>query len=104
MVMVTKFFAHAGEVHKTAIDATQHTASDPKIMWLVLILMPFMIFLIARRIFKLKIDVTLLLISLFLICFSVYSYHSPGIYTALSLIFGFTIVFLQTFFGLSKKD
>ena len=104
MVMVTNFLAHAGEVHKNAVEATKHTASDPRIMWLLLVLMPFLIFFVARKVFKLKPDVTLLLISLFLICFSVYSYHSPGIYTALSLVTGFTLVFLQVFFGLNKQE
>jgi hypothetical protein len=86
------------------VDAAQHTARDPKILWLVLMLAPVLIAVITHYVLKLKISTTLLSIGFFLIGYSVYSYQSPGIYTVMSLVSGFALVFALTFFGLTAKE
>lgn len=102
--MISQLLAHAGEVHKTAVEATVHSASDPTVMWLVLILTPFLLIVITNVLMKQKATISALVIALFLISFSVYSYQSPGIYTAVSLVTGFFLVFGLMFAGLTAKD
>jgi len=95
--------AHAGEVHTTAGEAVNHSNKNSSIMWVILLLAPITIVLVAHSILKLKFSSTLLLLSLFLIGFSIYSYITPGAYTAISLVAGFTIVFTLTFAGIISK-
>jgi len=102
--MIIQLLAHAGEVHETVVEAAKHTAQDPRVLWLVLMLSPILIALITNYLLKLKLSTTLLSIGFFLIGFSVYSYQSPGIYTVVSLVGGFAMVFALTFFGLTAKE
>ncbi len=102
--MITQFLAHAGEAHETAAEAAAHNATDPSIMWLVLILTPFLLIVITHIFMKRKVTVSALVIALFLITFSIYSYQSPGMYTAVSLVAGFFLVFALMFAGLTAKN
>jgi hypothetical protein len=98
-------FAHAGENHQTAAEAAQHasggvTLSTPVLFWLALILIP-LILLIGMHLLKFKLTTKLLVLSTFLIIYSVVSYQHPGVYSVLALTTGFSIVFLLSIAGLS---
>lgn len=88
------YFAHAGEDHETAAEAAAHAAQDPLLLWIILLLVPVVIAFFAHTVFKFKLLNTLLLISVFLIAYSVYSYQDPGLHTAAALASGFGIVFI----------
>jgi heme/copper-type cytochrome/quinol oxidase subunit 2 len=101
-------FAHAGEHHETATEAAEHAAqsvtiSTSLLFWLALIVIPIIIALVFKAC-RAKLSTTLLVISTFLIVFSVVSYQQPGLYSVLSLSIGFAIVFLLSIIGLSAKE
>lgn len=102
--MITQLLAHAGEAHETVAEATAHSEASTAVMWLILLLTPFVLIVITHILMKQKFTVSALVIGLFLIAFSVYSYQSPGIYTAVSLVAGFFLVFILMFAGLTAKD
>lgn len=102
--MITKLLAHAGEAHETIAEATAHSAENTAVMWLILLLTPFVLVVITHIFMKQKLALSALVIGLFLIAFSVYSYQSPGVYTAVSLVTGFFLVFALMFAGLTAKD
>ena len=102
--MISDILAHAGATHSTVAEATAHSASDPVVMWLILLLTPFVLVVITHIFMKQKLTVSALVTALFLITFSVYSYQSPGVYTAVSLVTGFFLVFALMFAGLTAKD
>lgn len=102
--MITYFLAHAGEVHETAAEAAQHSAQDPMILWLVLLMIPFVIAFFSHVLLKQKVTVILLANAVFLIFFSIYSYQSPGLYTVVSLVVGFVLTFALAFAGLTARE
>lgn len=102
--MITSIIAHAGEAHESVVEATAHSASDPLAMWILLFLTPFILLAFTHVVLKQKVTVSALVLGVFLILYSVYSYQSPGFYTAVSLVTGFFIVFALMFAGLTKKD
>lgn len=106
--MILKLLSHAGEHHETISEAVKHStqteplATSSLVYWLVLVGMPILL-LFTLKLFKAKIPVILLLISTFLIIYSVWSYQQPGIYSAVALSVGFCIVLVQTIIGLTNK-
>lgn len=101
------YFAHAGEHHETAAEAAQHaselTISTAAVFWLVLILAPAIVYLILHLL-KVKLPNKLLILSLFLIVFSIISYQHPGAYSVIALSVGFGMVLLLTMAGLSTNQ
>lgn len=106
--MIYKLLAHAGETHETATEAAQHasggiTLSAALLFWLGLLLIPSVL-MIAMHLLKCKITTKLLVLSVFLIIFSVVSYQHPGAYSVIALSVGFGIVFLLSIAGLSAES
>lgn len=105
---ILQFLAHAGENHESASEAIQHAASggiiisSAQLFWLALIIIPVILYG-AMQLLKWSLNIKLLVISSFLIVFSVVSYQEPGIYSAVALASGFGIVFVQTMIGLSDS-
>ena len=102
------FFAHAGEHHETAAEAAQHAdqglvLSTVALFWAALILIP-LVLLLVMHVMRIKPTLQLLILSIFFIAYSVVSYQHPGIYSALALALGFTIVFIQSMIGLSAQE
>lgn len=103
------FFAHAGEHHETTAEAAQHavnsgvTISTPVLFWLALMIVPI-ILLGIMQLLRWKLPTKLLVISTFLILFSVISYQAPGVYSVIALGVGFAIVLVQTMVGLSANE
>lgn len=107
-MLAHKLLAHAGEHHETTAEAARHAASGitlstPLLFWLALIIIP-LVLLLAMHALKLKLTTKLLVVSVFLIVFSVVSYQEPGVYSIIALSTGFGIVLLQTLAGLSAKE
>lgn len=100
------FFAHAGEQHTTTAEAASHAAeatiTSGAVFWLVLLICPTLLLLLFQ-LFKLQFSTRLLLLSVFLIVYSIISYQHPGIYSALSLSIGFGIVLFLSISGLAAE-
>jgi hypothetical protein len=106
--MIHTLFAHAGETHETAAEAAQHASTGivigtTQLFWLTLILVPSILLLILH-VMKCKITTKLLLLSVFLILFSIVSYQHPGAYSVIALAVGFGIVFLLSIAGISSSE
>lgn len=104
-----QLLAHAGEHHESTAEAVQHAAnsgiiiSEALLFWLTLIIVPALLFGIMQLL-KWSLPIKLLVISTFLIIYSIVSYQNPGIYSAVALSVGFGIVLLQTILGLSATE
>lgn len=105
--MINFLLAHAGEHHETAAEAAQHASevsvAPATIFWLVLLVAPLFLFL-GLHALKLQLATKLLIVSTFLIGYSVVSYQHPGIYSAIALTVGFGIVFVTSLAGLSAPE
>ena len=104
--MINCFFSHAGEVHTTITEATQHHSngiSASALFWIVLVIVPF-ILLAAMQLLKFQLSTKLLLLSTFLILYGVVSHLKPGVYSVISIALGFSIVLFLTLVGLMKVD
>ncbi len=101
------YLAHAGHDHaEEAVKASRFSdlLAQPLFLWSALVVGVLLIALFAQYVFKLQLTTTLLVISVFLIIFSVFTYQSPGIYTAVALSVGFGLVLVTTLLGLSSKS
>lgn len=102
-------FAHNGEVHESATEAAQHAANSgitittATSFWLALLIIPI-ILLLVMNFLKFRLTTKLLIISVFLIIYSIASYQHPRIYSAVALSVGFSIVLAQSIVGLSGKE
>lgn len=98
--------AHAGEEHQDVAQSTSHLLSDPTFLWLILLLAPFLILFICLNVLRLRLNTSLLILSGFLIVYSVLTYKAPGAYTMVAMSVGFVIIFLTTFLslGVSAKS
>ena len=106
--MIHTLFAHAGEAHDTMTEATQHqsggiTLGVATMFWIVLIFVPIILWGIMHFL-KLALSTKLLVLSTFLIIFSVASSQAPGVYSVISLVVGFATVFILTIVGLSQPE
>ena len=106
MFGIFKLLAHAGENHETAAEAAQHAAGFTvhanALFWLILLFGSALI-LIVLQLIKIQLPTKLLLLSLFLIIYSIISYQNPGLYSAISLSLGFGIILFLSLAGLSKQ-
>lgn len=106
--MIHTLFAHAGEHHETTAEAVNHASTGivigtTELFWLALLLVPSVLLLVLHAM-KCKLTTKLLVLSVFLITFSVVSYQHPGPYSVIALAVGFGIVFLLSIAGLSAQD
>ena len=106
--MIKFLLAHAGEVHETTVEASRHqssgiTLSTTTMFWIVLIFVPIILWGIMHFL-KLALSTKLLVLSTFLIIFSVASYQAPGVYSVISLVIGVATVFILTIVGLSQPE
>lgn len=108
--MIQRLLAHAGEHHETAAEASQHatqtggvTLSSSVLFWMTLIAVPLIILAIGQLL-KLQLSTKLLLVSSFLVVFSIVSYQEPGAYSIIALTVGFAIVLVQSLIGLSANE
>lgn len=106
MFSFSTLLAHAGENHETAAEAAQHAAGftihASALFWLVLLFGSALILIILQLV-KIQLPTKLLLLSFFLITYSIISYQNPGLYSAISLSLGFGIVLFLSLAGLSKQ-
>lgn len=107
ILLMNTFFAHAGEHHETAAEAAQHAAgitiTPAAIFWFVLLVAPLFLFL-SLHFLKCSLATKLLVVSSFLIGYSVVSYQHPGIYSAVALSIGFGIVLVTSIAGLMSTE
>lgn len=95
-------FAHSEALHTSQTSRVEHFFSQPFVLWLLVIIVPVVIYVACRYLIKLKSLTALLLVGLSLIIFSFATYQTPGIYTAFSLTIGFGLTLLIAVISLSR--
>lgn len=102
--MQALLLAHAGHDHVEATTSWTDSLTQPLTLWLVLIIGLGLIVILSQLVLKWKTSTTLLLVSTFLIVFSIFSYQNPGGYTVLAIAGGFGLVLFLSLLSLTKSS